>query len=770
MKYLIRSTFFFLLLSLSTSLFSQKIISEGITVDHLQKPLFLLGEDVKTCEVKVNPGLLDIYSVEAFLDDKAPMEKKKFWDFGPMGRGDYPSTWGTLSKSYLSFFGLKPVDYEGDVVVNLRLSDFRILNKKEKQRDIKCKNDSGVVTKCPTYYYEVSHKIFANLKVVDKGGNVLLTKDLSIGKNTIRFGYKTANAISLEELEEKYINEENDFRRKLEGACVLNVFMRAKKAIEQRFAFVHLKHKFYFASGRHKKHSYQDIDETNKAVIKAIRDAEGGNTLYVNQEIEKAVKEYDQILFKARVNADLKRKKRRFKNDNLTVLIYKNIANAYLYLHEYDKAIEWLNKGMAVKKSGSLLSTMSLVKNWQGRDAVAKNVDVIEIGERIMPGELSLSWRNAKKVNYIFNYYEPGVIVDPPDYTNAGETTSNNNERPTNVKRNISKNNGRVTKRPQGPPGSSSKGNKQNGNSGSSDTGDNNTPPPPPPVTKGVLNEYELDKKVVYSSLSEALKHPENVYRLDLSGKNIKSVSPDLLRLTNLQELDLSNNVFLEIPYAVCGLLKLQRLNMEKNNLTGISHLIGNLRNLKVLNLDNNHIKVFPNDFSKLTQIREFTCDVHEITKGELIRLMSLNPRMKPDYKAYHSFEEALKVNPTNVQYLSLIDSKNSTLDDRIFTLINLRKLSVASNDLMIFPAEIGMLSKLESLEITGNIYSLPREVGYITSLKALNIGYSNIKTLPNEIGNLKNLKTLKVKKGQLSNSEIARIKGWIPKIVIELI
>jgi len=89
---------------------------------------------------------------------------------------------------------------------------------------------------------------------------------------------------------------------------------------------------------------------------------------------------------------------------------------------------------------------------------------------------------------------------------------------------------------------------------------------------------------------------------------------------------------------------------------------------------------------------------------------------------------------------------------------------------LMIFPAEIGMLSKLESLEITGNIYSLPREVGYITSLKALNIGYSNIKTLPNEIGNLKNLKTLKVKQSQLSNSEITRIKGWIPGLVIELI
>ena len=64
------------------------------------------------------------------------------------------------------------------------------------------------------------------------------------------------------------------------------------------------------------------------------------------------------------------------------------------------------------------------------------------------------------------------------------------------------------------------------------------------------------------------------------------------------------------------------------------------------------------------------------------------------------------------------------------------------------FPAEVGDLSNLETLVISGNkwITSLPAELGKLSKLKTLIIDNNfKIRSLPVELGNLKNLETLKI-------------------------
>lgn len=138
-----------------------------------------------------------------------------------------------------------------------------------------------------------------------------------------------------------------------------------------------------------------------------------------------------------------------------------------------------------------------------------------------------------------------------------------------------------------------------------------------------LLSERQLEQQPIFTSLANALKTPEKVYRLNLSKQKLKVLPISIASLYNLQELNLSKNKLEFIPNEIGNLINLQKFDISRNNLvelpssignlTNLTELIanqnyiyklspeiGNLINLEKLDLWSNVIDVFPNEISNL--------------------------------------------------------------------------------------------------------------------------------------------------------------------------
>jgi Leucine-rich repeat (LRR) protein len=87
----------------------------------------------------------------------------------------------------------------------------------------------------------------------------------------------------------------------------------------------------------------------------------------------------------------------------------------------------------------------------------------------------------------------------------------------------------------------------------------------------------------VLTSVEDALKNPETVEKLDLSGKGLW-----------------------QLPEGVSKLVNLKSLNLSSNDLEVLSPQIGELRNLEVLDLTGNPIRCLPVEMKQLAKLKSF--------------------------------------------------------------------------------------------------------------------------------------------------------------------
>ena len=117
------------------------------------------------------------------------------------------------------------------------------------------------------------------------------------------------------------------------------------------------------------------------------------------------------------------------------------------------------------------------------------------------------------------------------------------------------------------------------------------------------LDSAELASKPVFTSLQEALKNPEQVYRLNLRKQKLKKVPSEIFKLTNLQELNLSKNKLTEIPAGIENLPYLQYFDASVNDLVSLPPEIGKCIYLKRIVLNRNNIQELPATIGNLTQL-----------------------------------------------------------------------------------------------------------------------------------------------------------------------
>lgn len=116
---------------------------------------------------------------------------------------------------------------------------------------------------------------------------------------------------------------------------------------------------------------------------------------------------------------------------------------------------------------------------------------------------------------------------------------------------------------------------------------------------------------------------------LDLSGKGLTHLPPQIGQLKNLKTLELRENKLINLPSEI-GLLKgLQDLYLSANQLTELPSEISHLKNLTWLDIRNNNLSTLPQEIGELTNLETLYLTENQLSVlppeiGKLINLKTL--------------------------------------------------------------------------------------------------------------------------------------------------
>lgn len=293
---------------------------------------------------------------------------------------------------------------------------------------------------------------------------------------------------------------------------------------------------------------------------------------------------------------------------------------------------------------------------------------------------------------------------------------------------------------------------------------------------QSLLNPTELSQQTTYTKLKKAFKNPDEVYRLDLSGKTFKeeTVLLTLPNFINLQELKLSSCKISKLSSRWSQLQNLEYLDISENDLRKFPEVLGKLAHLKTLNLAGNPIDSLTGIGKarglESLDIRGLSLDSLPMEVKGLSRLKDLKieeqklqtwQNQVKASKVYTSLEEALSAHPDSVFHLQLHNLKE--LPPEIGQFTNLKTLNLNNNYLKTLPPEIGELQNLEELSLMNNqLTSLPPEISNLKNLKDLNVSRNALQALPPEIQGLQELKSFNVQDNALAAlpPEIGQLKS----------
>lgn len=174
-----------------------------------------------------------------------------------------------------------------------------------------------------------------------------------------------------------------------------------------------------------------------------------------------------------------------------------------------------------------------------------------------------------------------------------------------------------------------------------------------------------IDVNKEFSSLEEALKNPQKVYRLNLSNQAFQIPDSAWLKFTNLQYLSLKNDHLKRIPDG-----------------------IGYVKTLEVLDLSGNDFKVLPLTFVNLTNLQElYINDDKYFNLEKNIDLLSSFP----------------KLNSLHIENVGL-----KSLPETLFKLERVESLYLNNNQFKEFPIELSGLKRLKYVDIHDNKFMLP--------------------------------------------------------------
>jgi hypothetical protein len=129
-----------------------------------------------------------------------------------------------------------------------------------------------------------------------------------------------------------------------------------------------------------------------------------------------------------------------------------------------------------------------------------------------------------------------------------------------------------------------------------------------------LLSESELFSKKEYNSLQQALKEPDSVYKLNISGQGITVIPKEILKLKNLQYLNIGDNKLTVLPDEICNLENLEEIVVYSNSFEALPQDMGRLQNLKSISAYNNRLKNLPESICQLSRLEDLVLDNNNLS------------------------------------------------------------------------------------------------------------------------------------------------------------
>jgi len=231
---------------------------------------------------------------------------------------------------------------------------------------------------------------------------------------------------------------------------------------------------------------------------------------------------------------------------------------------------------------------------------------------------------------------------------------------------------------------------------------------------------------------------------LYIYGNKLTALSPEIGQLTQLTKLDIRGNKLTALPPEICQLTQLTKLDIRGNKLTALPPEIGQLTQLTSLDLEWNKLTTLPPEICQLTQLTSLSIGENQLTAlpPEILQLTRNNKLQK-------IIAQAAKDGVTS---LDLSGRGLTKLPPEIGQLTQLTSLDLKYNQLTALPPEILQLTQLTSLYLDGNqLTALPPEIGQLTQLTSLDISGNQLTALPPEIGQLTQLTSLYLDENKLT-------------------
>lgn len=272
-------------------------------------------------------------------------------------------------------------------------------------------------------------------------------------------------------------------------------------------------------------------------------------------------------------------------------------------------------------------------------------------------------------------------------------------------------------------------------------------------------------------SLPPEIRRLTTLKKLDISRNGIRCTNPndfsglptELIELVNLVELRISECNLPYIPPAIWTLTQLKILDISRNKINMLQPEIGNLINLQKLNLQQTNITTLPPEIAYCQELEEILLWGNVIealpeTLPEMLKLRTLAVNYRSFCAQVDSFqesEELLRKGKLTSEHIPLVVFELATLEvlDLENTKINnipdmsnisLRELYLCKNFLSKVPPSLFNLNHLTVLDMSNNLLNLlPEDIGRVTSLVILRLSSNRIERIPTRIRELVNLEEL---------------------------